>query len=442
MSSKTYTKTIYFCLGLGATSPLMAFVMGGRVLSLMTLSLMLVLLDLILHHSKKFRGTYNSKLFNLFMGWMGISILASAFGFLYFSNIDLAYSVSSLKHIPKILLYIFSALLLIVTKQRDKKISYILNGIYWGIAINLIWSIADAGLYYTTRNSLTNQVFSAYISATDMHHGMASLVDGFTIRSVGLNNDPATIGFFATIAAAYSFLMKRKWILVLGVIASFACVSFVGLVGIFFVALFHLFRKNQVKIVINAVILAIVLIIGYNIIRENELVQDISFALEQRANSKIEGDHSSQTRTLFFKKFPNAILNMPVSLLLGTGYSTAVYPYYPEGLDYGTPPHPTYMENTYVDNFFSFGLIGFVLFVWFYIKLYSISKQNILLNFNRTNQVLYSVSLASLISFLFYHYTLYSVVMLVSVCGIVYYATQPAQIVTDEPVNEKAPSLT
>lgn len=352
---------------------------------------------------------------------MSISIIASVFGFVYFINIDPVYSFSAIKHIPKILLYIFLLLLLDSDRIRDKKVGIILSGLIWGIGLNLFWSIADAISYYLFHISLTNELFRPYILATNMHYGIASIVDGFSIRSVGLNNDPATIGFFAIITAPFAFVTNRKWILLIAIFASLACVSFIGLAGIFIVC-FYYFLKGKIKIknfAISFILIGFLLFIFLN--SNNQIIESLKTAIELRTESKVGGDHSSGTRILFIAKFPNAVLNHPISLILGTGYSTAVYAYYPEGLDYGgANNYPTYMENTYVDDFFSFGLIGFILFVAFYAKMFIIYKNK--LKFNSLEyKFLYSISLATLISYFFYHYTLYSVIMLASIAGVIYH---------------------
>ena len=137
-------KGIYLCLGLGATSPLLSFVMGGRVLSLMTLSLILVIIDLFISKRTKLKSHRKNKLYSLFMTWMLISIVASIVGFVYFANISIDYSISSVKHIPKILLYILLTILLINNANKNIKVNQIIKGIAVGIAVNIIWSMIDA----------------------------------------------------------------------------------------------------------------------------------------------------------------------------------------------------------------------------------------------------------------------------------------------------------
>lgn len=420
-----YIKTIYFCLGLGATSPLLAFVIGGRAISLMTIALILVMIDLFLTKNKTIKLLRNNQLYTLYMIWMLISILASFFGFVYFANNTIDYSISSISHIPKIILYILLIILLINNKHKQRKVTYLIKGLAFGIALNIVWSIVDACMYYTIHKSLTNTVFSAYIKATDMHFGIASIVDGFTIRSVGLNNDPATIGFFATVGTAFGYASKRKWIIFICLLACLACISFVGLVGICIVIIYQYFQENKRIDIRQTLLITFALLIVsvfFYSLPEDNMINTMKSAMEMRAESKVEGDHSSETRLLFIRKFPNAILHMPVALILGTGYSTAVYPYFKEGLDYESDEHPTCMENTYIDNFFSFGLIGFIFFCLFYCKILYFSRTFIKKKNNCFDvEVLYSISLGSLVSYAFYHYTLYSVIMLASVAAISFF---------------------
>lgn len=421
------TKGSFFCLGLGATSPLLALLIGGRVLSLMSISLVLVFFNLLFSHKEKYEQRRG--LSQYFLGWMIISLLSTIFGFIYFYNIDSRYSFAALSFLPKIVLYLFLYFLLETDKRGYSKSSYILNGIKIGIGLNLVWSIVDAIMYYTLRISLTNTVFASYIQATDMHYGIASIVDGITIRSVGLNNDPATIGFFSIAGAVYGSVSKKKWMILVCFLAALSCVSFVGVLGILIAlaANFSISKKYQYKERIkshkyaNIIVIMTILVItsAWVINTENGLVSQFRTAIELRAESKIEGDHSGMTRELFLTKFPHCVAELPTSLFIGTGYYTGVYAYYQEGVDYGYD-RPTEMENTYVDNFFSFGLIGFFLFVAFYIKMSLKSFRLLCLHNIPQFKTIYSVGIAALISFFTYHYTLYSVIMLVSIAAIVY----------------------
>ena len=410
----------YLSLGLGSTSPLLALVVGGHIISLMTISLIMVFVDLL--YGPKIHDNYIKKtyLYDIFFKWMIISVLASIFGFVYFISFRSDYSYSAISYIPKIFLYILLLILLAQNRKREQKCKLIISGIKYGITINLIWSVIDAIMYYSTHESLTNIVFQSYISAADMHHGVASIVDGITIRSVGLNNDPATIGFFATVASAYSFVANKKWIVFLAIFASLASVSFVGLVGITIVVLFLIISTGQSRLFrkIIASLLFIATCIWIINLSNSSIIDSFKTAIELRAESKSEDDHSTSVRKLFILSFPNAVAHVPTSMIIGTGYSTAVYPYYLEGLDYGGNDSPTTMENTYVDNFFSFGLIGFIYFLMFHYQMYKKARNKLRVDYCDETITLYSFSLAIPISYMFYHYTVYSVIMLISICSI------------------------
>lgn len=410
----------FLSLGIGSTSPLLAVVVGGHIISLMTISLVVVFVDLLYGHKIHDKYIKKTSLYNVFLKWMVISVFASIFGFVYFISFRSDYSYSAISYIPKIFLYIILLILLAQNCKREEKCKLIILGIKYGIAINLIWSVLDAIMYYTIHESLTNLFFQSYISAADMHHGVASIVDGITIRSVGLNNDPATIGFFATVASAYSFVAKKKWIVLLSIFASLASVSFVGLVGITLIVLFFIITSSQSKIIRNIIasllfIATCILIINLS---NNSIVESFRTAIELRAESKSGDDHSTSVRKLFIQKFPDAVAHTPTSLIIGTGYSTAVYPYYIEGLDYGDNDSPTTMENTYVDNFFSFGLIGFIYFLVFHYQMYKKARNKLRVDYSEVTIILYSFSLGIPISYMFYHYTLYSVIMLISISSI------------------------
>ena len=432
-----YNKTIYFCLGLGATSPLLALVIGGRAVSLMNIAFVFVFIDLF-WGKKKYNPEFKKfRLYQEFMIWMLLSIVASVFGFVYFISFLPEYSLATILAIPKVSLYISFLFLLGKNPLGEQKSQIVMKGLKFGIALNLLWSIADASMYYIMRESLTNRVFQAYIEAKDMQYGTASIIDGISIRSVGLNNDPARIGFFATVASAYAFASRKKWIIAIGLLSSFSSVSFVGIVGIFLVSCYHIIYKDKIKI--KLVHLILLFLLGsagcfWFYSSENTFVDGIRTAVELRVESKSEGDHSMNTRKLFIEKFPKAIENMPTALVLGTGYHTAVYPYYLEGLDYGSEQYPTDMENVYVDYFFSFGLIGFAFFVMFYFHMFVKSQKYTTRKDDDMQRIVYSITLGSLISFAFYHFTIYSVIMLTSIYAILYiapHATLPKDNVKD-----------
>lgn len=417
-------KWIYYCLGLGATSPMLAIVYGGRILSLMTLSLVAVFVDLIIKdYQNKTSLRVNIPLVKCYLCWTVIAILSSLFGFVYFIFDNPEYSYRSLSYIPKLCTYLFLFFLLRKDISGRIKIGYIIKGIKFGIMLNLIWCIIDAAMYYSMGESLTNNVFQSYIVASDRPHGMASIIDGLTIRSVGLNVDPATIGFFTIAVTAYAFLVKKMCLVALAIITSMSCVSFVGLVGIIIVVMYHILVTMSTKTMIWSVVLILLLLfISFIFIKnsQNTFIIGVTAAVENRLESKESGDHSSATRELFIKKFPNAVMNMPTSLIIGTGYDSAAYPYYQEGLEYNHGKIPAAIENTYADSYFALGLPGVICFVLLYVRMFIISKKILMKENTDFNRIVYSVAMGSIISFAFYHYTIYSVIMLITILSALY----------------------
>lgn len=417
--------SIYFLFGLGATSPLLALVVGGRVVSLMTIAMLFVFVDLILSKKNRLNLDFReSVLFKQFMGWMIISILACLFGFIFFITFRPEFSYATIGFVPKILLYILLLYLLGINYKATEKISLILKGIKYGVALNLIWSIVDAIMYYSIHESLTNNVFQAYIVATDMRLGIASIVNGITIRSVGLNNDPATIGFFAMAACVYGYAVNKKWILWICLLSCAACVSTLGFVGIIMITFYEVFFRLNFKDKMKYGIVMVLLLISgvsYFSTLESGALFDMVNAVTERVDSKMDGGESSSIRGDFIRKIPEAISNMPTTLILGTGYFTSVYPYYEAGVHWDSGlEKPTSMENTYVDNFFSFGMIGFFIFLLFHFNLFKKYRGKLKTGDDNVD-VIYSFALSAPIAYLFYHYILYSVLMLVFISSILLY---------------------
>ena len=387
--------------------------------------MLFVFIDLILTKKSKMGLEYKrGLLYKLFMGWMVISIIACLFGFVFFISFRPEFSNATIGFVPKILLYLFFLYILGLNANSKKKNTLILKGIKYGVALNLIWSIVDAVMYYSIHESLTNNVFKAYITVTDMRLGVASIVNGITIRSVGLNNDPATIGFFAMAASAYAYVVNKKWIVMICLLSCVACVSILGFAGVIVISLYEVFiRMNIRKKIEYGIVIVTLLIIGSSCLAtlKDGVVFEMVSAVTERVDSKSEGGESSAIRENFVKKFPIAVSNMPIALVIGTGYFTSVYPYYKAGVHWdGGSEDPTSMENTYVDSFFSFGLIGFALFLMFHYNLFKVYQNKLRMN-SEDVYIIYSFAVAAPIAYLFYHYILYSVLMLVFISSILLY---------------------
>lgn len=420
-----YRKIIYFCLGLGMSTPLLALVVGGRVISLTVIALILALVDLI-NNQSIIHKSFNKPIRKLFILWMNVSIIASLFGWLYFCSFDMTYALSSISQIPKILLYYLLFYLFSRNGDGKEKLTNIAVGVKYGILLNLTWAILDASIYYINGISLTNTIFSQVIKAYNLPYGQSSTIDGFYIRSAGLSNDQVNIGCFAISSVVYSFLYNKKWVSILGILACFASVSVIGIAGVTVAYMWKLFIfKNTKNRVIKSAVLLVVIILAYQYIKhsDNLVVTGLRMGMELRIKSKADGDESAGIRSLLVKKFPECVMRMPSSLIIGTGYYSVVYPYYQEGLIYGYSGknnNPTAVENTFIEYFFDLGSIGLILFILMIYKITIQSYRNFLQKKDSFDAFLFSYMFGALFSYLLYHNILFSIDMFAYIAGSLY----------------------
>lgn len=414
----------YYLLGVSSTGMVLAFVVGGHVIPLYSIFLLLVFYDLIVGRQRPMKC---GQLERSFKAWMGISILSSLFGIVYFIG-KLEWQQMSLSYIPKVLIYLLLFFLLKRNVERERKISSILKGLLFGIILNVVWSIADVSLFYTSGESLTNNVFQAYIQAKDMRYGQLSLILGPVIRSGGLNGDPANLGMFATVLAAYALYSKKYILYFLSILSGLAGVSFVAIGGILLVSLFYFGVDGKISKLIPVLCLG-VLIAVVLLSTNNDIINGLeeSFSGRMEMKSETAGD-SDNNRRQYFVNFLPAVVSSPTYFVIGTGYMTASYAYLSNGLT--THKYEPYdPECTYFSNYFDFGLIGFAMYIYMFWLLLTISRANVKCNPSKQNIFIYTSLMGILVSFWGYHYTLYSVVMLITICGIIYYGNQ-SQIIT------------
>ena len=414
----------YWLLGFFSTASCVAFIFSGRVLALFMLMLIPVFADLVIHYRWGETFKVRSRPERHYYIWMIISIFSTIVGYLYFSAMP-EWSSTTMSYMPKILIYLLLLFLLMGNEDRDGKTRSIANGLKIGILVNIIWSIADAALYYTAGFSLTNRMFAGYIEAMDIRYGQLSLIksDG-QFRSGGLNGDPANIGLFATILAAYSLKARKTPYYILSILGTLSSVSMIAVVGIIAVTLIHLFhrrerRRRMTRRQTLYLFFASVVIIGL-VVTNTELVEKMAGSVNTRVEMKLntsetEGDNY---RLQYYKNFLPAVLDEPMYLLTGTGYMTASYPYLIHGYT-SEEFFPYDPEMTYFSNYFYLGLTGFIFFLIFYLEIYALFRRRIYLqDATDMDYLIYAGLLGSLIAFFGYHYSLYSVVMLLSICAV------------------------
>lgn len=354
-------KWLYFLLGVSSTGMVLAFVTGGHVIPLYSIFLIIVFVDLL---KGKKASRHFGTLENCYNLWMIISIIASLFGLVFFIEYP-DWQVTTLSYIPKIIIYLLLFVLLKSNHDREKKVYSLLQGLLCGIIINVIWSIADVSLFYISGESLTNNVFQAYIQAKDMRYGQLSLIYGPVIRSGGLNGDPANLGMFATILAAYALYSRKYIYFILAIFSGLAGVSFVAICGILIVSFFYLVSEGKVIKLIPVIILGI-LIAVLLFSSDNVVINGLGEAFNERMEMKSEtsGD-ADNVRRQYFVNFLPAAIQSPTYFIIGTGYMTASYAYLSNGLT-SHKYEPYDPECTYFSNYFDFGLIGFAVYMFMF----------------------------------------------------------------------------
>lgn len=405
---------LYFLLGLFSTTSLLSINILGRYISLFSIVLVVVLVNLcVCKKSYINKSVYEDK---LFYSWIWISILSSFWGFFYFVTDSIEWQFAALSYVPKLITYML--LFYLLKKQVNARyyVRLIAIGILLGAILNLIWALFDAAIFYSYGYSITNEFFRDYINALDVRYGMISLTMGGTIRSCGLNIDPANIGFFAPLLASYALKSKRYYLFILSIISIFTSLSHTALAGILLVSMFSMLTNFR-KFVITFLLFGIIVTISWTILNNNNVSMMMINAFIERTEAKEESS-SESLRAAYILNFPKATILQPSSFLIGTGYFTSSYPYVKNKLvDHDDKPYDP--ENTYIATYFDCGMFGFIVFSVLYYLLF----KKIRYKSRQCNDSCYYILCAgiesSLISFLFYHYTIYSVIMLLTIISII-----------------------
>lgn len=323
---------------------------------------------------------------------------------------------ASASGIPKILMYFIFCYLLINSYNRLKYTHSLIRGLIYGVVINATWATLDAIIFYIWGISITNELFRGYIVAMNTRYGMLSLIIGGIIRSGGLNGDPANIGMFAPILASYS-LYSRKYLLYgLAILSIFSSVSIVGLASTAIITLIFLL-SNAKAMIIGAIIVSVLALGGVYLYNNgndasNQMISAVIDRLEEKSESNVSDRDNA--RAVYWTKFFPAVLNTPTALIIGTGYNTASYAYINGGYIDRTKPYDP--EQTYFANYFDLGLTGFIIFLSLHINILRRSYRR---KKNNDFLMVFAGMEGIMISFMGYHYTLYSVAMLFLISGVV-----------------------
>lgn len=406
-------KIIFGSLGFTATTSILVFPILGLYTKVFNVIFVFAFIFLILDKRKRI-SRYD--LDNKYLLWMLIALLSSLFGALYFMELE-EFQTAALSYIPKIILYTIFYLLLRYSWNGVAISSCLCKGLLYGCVFNLLWAIIDALLYYSIGISITNNLFASYLTAADIRYNQASLIIGGTIRACGINYDPANIGLFAPIVALYGLKKHSYLIYGLSVVSIFASLSHTAFVGIIIVTLYYLYtsRHKIVALLTFVAVIAVALIV-FSFFK-NEATLQMAEAFIERTEQKADGDEIQGNRGEYWLNFIPAAIHQPSALIIGTGYYTASYPYLKNNLTrHEIEPYDP--EQTYFATYFDVGLIGFIFFMGLLYGLYSRSKLQADLGIDH-HIIIHAGVVGSAVAFLGYHYTLYSVVMLIIIAGIV-----------------------
>lgn len=406
-------KILYLLFGFFSTSPVLGIKLGGGYITCYILFLPLIFLELLF--SKHIRYETNGIALKYVL-WAIIGLVSCGFGYLYFWE-QPDWQKNALYYVPYVIVYLLMFLLMRIKKDASRSCSYLIKGLFLGFLINLVVAIIDSGVYYASGYSITNTLFADFIAAHRANSKNAiALATAEGIRSSGFNVDPSDIGMFAIILTIYALYKRRYYLIVIAFLGCLASISIVGLAGMIMAILVHikLLKLSPKAIIgIGASIIAVV-IMASNI----PIIETMRFATTARIEQK-EGtiDDKENRRAQYWFNFLPAVVHSPNALLIGNGYFTASYAYKRAGNQFANFPYDP--EQTYFAYYFDIGLIGFLIMMMMYWQTYKKLKRRY--NLAEMDEDLYPIAgLEGIaIACLGYHYTIYSVVMLMTMCAIV-----------------------
>ncbi len=408
------TKVLYLLFGFFSTSPVLGIkVPWGTYMTFYNVLLFIILVDLLLPEHRKYKS---NEIIVKYYVWAIIGLLSCFFGYLYFEGQPI-WQKNALFYVPYVIVYLVMFILMLLKKDAFSRCSYLTKGLFLGFLVNIIVAIIDAGVYYTTGISLTNTIFADFIAAYRANSKDAiALATAEGIRSSGFNVDPSDIGMFAIILTIYALYKRHFYLVVVTFIGCLAAMSVTGLAGMLLAILIHgRSLKLSPKPIIGIAVSILLLVI---IASKSSIFEKMRYATTARIELK-EGtmDDRDNKRAQYWKDFIPAIVNSPNSLIIGNGYFTASYAYKKAGNNFITYPYDP--EQTYFAYFFDLGLIGFIIMLLMYWQTYKKLKKRYKLK--NTNEDLYHIAGIEgiAIAFLGYHYTIYSVVMLMTMCAII-----------------------
>lgn len=410
-----YKRVLYLLFGFFSTSPVLGAKMPwGSYMTFYNIVLPIILAELLLTPNIKYKS---NGIITKYILWAVIGLLSCGFGYVYFWG-EPQWQKNALFYVPYVIVYLLMFILMLHKSDAAKRCSYLIKGLYVGFLVNIIVAIIDSGVFYATGYSLTNTLFADFIAAYRANSTNAiALATEEGIRSSGLNVDPSDVGLFSIILTIYSLYKKKYYLIVLAIIGCLASISIVGLAGMLLAVLIHIKLLKLSPRAILGIFFSIVLLVI--VASKVPVFETMRLATTARVEMK-EGtyDDKDNKRAQYWIKFIPAVVESPLALIIGNGYYTASYAYRKVGCKFAYFPYDP--EQTYFAYYFDLGLTGFIIMLMMYWQAYKILKRRYK-TFGMKEDLYPIAGIEGIaIAFLGYHYTIYSVVMLMTMCSIIH----------------------
>jgi len=426
-------KIIVYLMGIFVTMPIVTIYLMRRKVSVFTLLFLIVLVYLFYKFITERKSLLIMKEDILIITWLYLSFIASLFGIIYFSSMpEWINSIS--RYIPKILLYLLFAIMLIKSSEKKNIIVFFMKGFIFGIILNLIWVNIEGFAYYSFGFSLNNRIFTDYITTLSANRQFISIIRHGAIRASGFNYDPAHIGGLAPILILYSLLNKKQILLLLtlGAIifsqSTTALISSVILVFLNYKSIFNISNKVVMRGVVKKTFTVfIALLMIFLLITNSNFVSSITSNVTHfvdRVTKVYINEWNTNIRLIYHLLLPEAVVFSGIKALTGTGYGTASYPYiFSDNINRRiTESHrPFDPESTYISYLFDIGIIGLFIYLLILIRGYRYHKKRISKDIN----MLIYISLSGIIiSGFFYHYILTAYQVIIISMSMIYMSYQ------------------
>ena len=431
MSIVKLLRPITFLVGVFVTMPIISVPILGSRFSMFEILFPMLTLGLWIEALRRpHRWVINHASVFLLI-WFSWSLISTAYGMVFFDGMP-AWQNNLLSYAPK--LVVFSAFLILLYQAGDKErlVRLFLQGFLLGASLNVVWSIAEGVFYHVSGLALNNILFSGYLESLPANARSYLVVfsDG-VIRSSGFNTDPAHIGGLAPVIFVYGFLSRKYSLVVLSLLSMAFSQSTTAVVASLasLIFIFFSFRHKKIRINLSDVSVRVFSFIFVTLIAGSFLlfygipdsVQNNVSSFYSRVNDVYLSNDSElvNPRAVYNFYILEAISFSGPSVLIGTGFGTASYPYLynPElhSLLGGGLIFPYDPENTYISYLFDVGIIGLLIyaFVLGYIYFYFSRRSGF--------EAVIIVSSICGIAFsgLFYHYTLTAYQVLVLIFSVV-----------------------